>query len=170
MNKEKYEILNENDLKEKLQISNWNQLSKEKFVNFLNLIPSTDPEVIKNTIAQFPQFAKMTKEMFVELRDFGNKAVDSGDKSYVSFVNQCNTVISVITKKLDNEKLTPKQEQQYFNELHDMMELLAKKEAEHKNFLLKVLGLAGGAVVGCLSIAFAILTNGKVEIPFIKKN
>ena len=164
-----YKIVNEEALKKELDIKNWNQLSKDKFINFLNLIPSTDPEVIKQTIAQFPKFAEMTKEMLVELRNYGNKAIDSGDKSYVSFVNQCNTMISALQKKLDKDNLTPKQEQVYINELHSMMELLAKKESEHKNFILKVLGVAGSVIGGTVVLAAAIL-GIKIDIPFIKKD
>lgn len=163
-----YKIVNEDALKKELNISNWGQLSKDKFIKFLDLIPSTDPEIIKQTISQFPKFVEMTKELFVELRDYGIKAIDSGDKSYVSFVNQCNTIISTIQKKLDKENLTPKQEQIYLNELHSMMDLIAKKESEHKNFILKILGIAGTVLSGTAVLAAAIL-GVNIKVPFINK-
>ena len=161
----KYAITNEEQLKNELGITNWNQLSKEKFITYLRLIPNTDPEIIKLTIKELPKFVDLAKNAMSSIKEVGNEALKGNKENLANFNKQCDIVLQSLKECLNDGELSFDEKKYIIDQMGKVLQLAGDKDKENKNFLLKVLSIVCTFVViviaGILSVVGIKVDAGK---------
>ena len=63
MNKKSKKLMSEEDVKKALNVKDFRSLSKDKIMDFVSIIPNIDKEIAISIINQFPNYAKLSKDM-----------------------------------------------------------------------------------------------------------
>lgn len=71
------QLINENQVKAAIGITDWRHLSKDKLMNFISILPDVDNEVAIKIIEQFPEFSKNSVEMVNIMRDVCSTALEA---------------------------------------------------------------------------------------------
>ena len=153
--REKLKIVDEQQLMNELGIENWNQLSKDKFISYLKLIPSTDPEIIKLTIKELPKFADLAKSAIGSIKEVGNEALKGNKENLENFNKQFDIVLESLRECLKDGELTFDEKTYIINQMREILDLSSKKDKENKNFILHILYAIG---VFLLTIFISLLT------------
>ena len=74
-------IENEEELKRKMGIESWRNLSKDKFLTFVSDLPNMSNEVAIKVIEQFPDFKSLVLDSLNQIQEQAEKAVGANWKS-----------------------------------------------------------------------------------------
>lgn len=96
-------ITTERQLKEALGLETWRNLSKDKLLNFISLLPNVDNELAIKVIEQLPEFTKMATEMVTFLKKLCNKVLDDDKHSTDQSIEAYKTIISDVYKPILDE-------------------------------------------------------------------
>lgn len=179
-------ITTERQLKEALRLETWRNLSKDKLLNFISLLPNVDNELAIKVIEQLPEFTKMATEMVTILKKLCNKVLDDDKYSTDQSIEAYKTIISDVYKPIldeltviierddlsvDDKKYFADKMVEIASKTEAVADKISQKDTEGKDFKLKVLNTLnntiGGVLVGTLTIGAIILgakyidTNGK---------
>ena len=157
---------NEEQVKKALKISSFRELSKDKVIEFVSMIPDMDKDVALAIIGQFGNFKEMSISMVQSFKEMSNKAMDSNDKSQMKVAEAYNKIIDQLGVMLQKDELTFEEKQWCINKEVEIADKLAAKDTENKQFLGNVLKAAGGTfalVLGVTLIALGGKGNVKVK-------
>lgn len=148
----------------RLGIDDFRHMTKDKVVSFLNMAPHMNPEVVKAAIEQFPEFKDMAVEMTNALKDIVSKAFDSEKDSQKFFYESANGMLKSLQVQLQDENIDAEERAQIRDYMMQIIDMIAKKDAEHKKF---VRDIVWGAIAGVSALASAALValGGKVDMP-----
>lgn len=176
------QLLNENQVKAVIGITDWRHLSKEKLMNFVSILPNVDNEDAIKIIEQFPEFSKNSLEMINIMKDLCINALEddkhSTDQSIIAYKQIISDVYMPILDELSSlvkRDDISAEDRKYFAdkmiEVADKAEGVADKiglkDTEGKEFKGKLLNTFGGVILGTLMIGATILgvkyidNNGK---------
>ena len=71
-------LVSEEQVKDALQINKFSEISKDKIMEFVSLIPNMDKEVAIAIINQFPAYADSANNMVAQLNDMCDNECLSG--------------------------------------------------------------------------------------------
>lgn len=149
--------LSEKQVLKKLGIDNFRQLSKANVMQFASTLSDMDPEVAKKALEQFPDFAKTTKEVVTEQFETIKKALDSGDESMREVAKTYQMMLEALQKELDKETLTVEERREILDRMSEVIDKHAKKDSEHKAFLMKIARITGTCAVAAIAIVASVL-------------
>ncbi|HIX30501.1 MAG TPA: hypothetical protein H9858_12615, partial [Candidatus Blautia stercoravium] len=81
--------LTEKKVLKKLGIDDFRHLTKEKVITMATMLDKMDPEVAKKALEQFPEFAKVSKDMLKEYKETLDKGLETNRESVQSFYESC---------------------------------------------------------------------------------
>ena len=156
--------LSEEKVLKKLGIADFRHLSKDKIMKFASMLPQMDPEVAKKALEQFPEFAKTAKDVLVEYRNILEKELESDSKSTARYYDACDNIIKSLQDELKQEDLDAEQKRDIMNKMIEVADMMGKKDAEHKKFLLGIAAMASTTVVAVVAALGAALGgNARIE-------
>ena len=94
--------MNEIEIKKALDITDWRFASKEKIINFVNMLPKIDKEVAINIIKQFPNFADLSKEMVGGLLQQCNNALEKAKEGKDEVIEYYKDILESYKKDLES--------------------------------------------------------------------
>ncbi|MFE4051091.1 hypothetical protein [Streptomyces sp. YIM B13518] len=147
---------NEDQIKQALGIDSWRNLSKEKMVRFVAMMPDMDTEVALKIVEQFPEF----KDFALNVMDVINKSHEStlsANKESQEYVHLAfQDLRETLKRELDRGELTWEQRREILEKMQEAVREEAQKDSENKHFLdgaLKKVVMVGGAALA-LGVAF----------------
>ncbi|EHN79924.1 hypothetical protein SMCF_513 [Streptomyces coelicoflavus ZG0656] len=147
---------NEDQIKQALGIDSWRNLSKEKMVRFVAMMPDMDTEVALKIVEQFPEF----KDFALNVMDVINKSHEStlsANKESQEYVHLAfQDLRETLKRELDRGELTWEQRREILEKMQEAVREEAQKDSENKRFLdgaLKKVVMVGGAALA-LGVAF----------------
>lgn len=151
MNKD---LLSEEEVKDKLGISDFRSLKKSQIIEFVSMIPHMDKEVAIACVNQFPNF-----------KDFSNTAISHfNDLCTIAIEKDHNGSIAAYRSVIDSMKIIAERENistDDRNYLIDKMIELAEKiegiEDKKQGFAKQILTAAGAIIITVLSAGAALL-------------
>lgn len=153
----------EQDLKRKLGIESWRNLSRDKLLTFMSEMPNMTKEVALKIIDQFPDFKSLVLESLGQVEEQAANALAANWKSqkkvHRAFAEQRET----LRRELDREGLTPEDRLSILKMLAEAIDKEAAKDSEHKAFSYKLVTTVATIAVGGAAAAVAIL-GGKSKI------
>lgn len=150
-------MLTEEQALQKLGVSSFREVKKEQIVQLCSMLPQMDPNVAQMVLEQFPRYAESMGECVRVYKDVAVKVLESGQEGSKAFYDAANKVLDEIGEELKKPLLLPGTRAKLNGQMLEVIKMMREKDAEDKNFLLKVLGGVGGVVLGVLGITAAIL-------------
>ena len=122
---------NEADILKALGMESWRNLSKDKLVQFLAMMPEMDKEVALKAISQFPEFTKFALEDTTKALE---AALDSNERSQALVHEIHLEQLAILKAELDKD-LTPDERMRVLDDIREVGEKSAAKDTENKEFL-----------------------------------
>lgn len=164
-------IMSEEAVKKALAINSFREVSKEKIVEFISMIPNMDKDVAISIINQFPVYKDFANNVVATLKEMCDGFIASGDASQREMMALYRQALDVFEEDLNNDNCTPEERQEIRQVILLIVEQASKKDSEHKKWLIdlvrSVAPAVGIIIVGGLAI-LGVNIKGK-DIPILKK-
>lgn len=155
--------LSEGELKQRLGIDSWRNLSKDKLLTFVSEMPNLSHETTLKIIDQFPDFRSLVLDSLGEMQEQASNALSANWKSQKKVHKAFSEYREILRRELDREDLTRDDRLAILKMLSEAVDKESAKDSEHKAFAYKlVTTVASVAAIG-LGVGYAVL-GGKVQI------
>ena len=136
--------LAEQKVLDKLNIDSFRQLTKDKVIELSSMLDKVDPEVAKQALEQFPNFASTLKEMLVDYKNTLDLGLKENTESVKMYYDSCNQTIAALQKMLENDNLSFEEKKYAIDKMIEINKMIGDKDSENKKFIaaLAVLGTA----------------------------
>lgn len=163
-------LLTEQKVLRKLGIEDFRHLTKDKVITMASMLDKMDPEVAKKALEQFPEFSNTAKEMLIGYKDTLDKGLESNRESVQLYYHSCKSIIEVLQKQLDDEKLSFEEKKYIIDKMLEISKMMGEKDSENKKFIatMAVVGTVAVCVVTAV-LASALGGNTKIETNDINK-
>lgn len=153
----------EDELKQKIGIESWRNLSKEKFLTFVSELPNMSQEVAIKVVEQFPDFKSLVLGSFDQVQQQATNVVGVNWKSQKKVHKAFAEYREILSSELDRDNLTSEDRFRILELLKKALDDEALKDSEHKAFALKALGVVASAAVVVVAAGLTVL-GGKAKI------
>lgn len=99
-NKMAQNLVSEEQVKDALQINKFSELSKDKIMEFVSLIPNMDKEVAIAIINQFPAYADSANNMVAQLNDMCDNVIKDNNSSQKDAVEAYKVILQDLSELL----------------------------------------------------------------------
>ena len=164
-------LISEESVKKVLNIESFRNLSKEKIVEFISLIPNMDKDVAISIINQFPAYAEMAGNMIAQLNTMCDSAIKEAGKSQKESIESYKLILSELGNLLQKDNISAEERALITDKMILIADRISAKDSEYKEFLLDALKIGVPVLGGALLLGAAILgvnTRG-TKIPTLKK-
>ena len=164
-------LISEESVKKALNIESFRNLSKEKIVEFISLIPNMDKDVAISIINQFPAYAEMAGNMIAQLNTMCDSAIKEAGKSQKESIESYKLILSELGNLLQKDNISAEERALITDKMILIADRISAKDSEYKEFLLDALKIGVPVLGGALLLGAAILgvnTRG-TKIPTLKK-
>ena len=165
------QLVTAEQVKEALGIESFRNLSKDKVIEFVSLIPNMDKEVAMAVINQFPSYAEMAGGMIGKLDEMCDTAMAQAGDSQKESISAYKMILADLGELLKKDDITVEERDHITEKMILIADKIAAKDSEFKEFLINVLKTAAPVVGGALMLGAVILgvnTKG-TKIPSLKK-
>lgn len=150
------QLANESLVKKALNIDSFRNLSKEKIIEFVSLIPSMDKDVAMSIINQFPKYSDCSSIMNEHIKEICEKAILSNDESQKCLYQSYKLILDNLSIILNKEDLSTEERYYVTEQMVKIADKLSVKDSENKEFHLKVIKTivlsASVALLGCAAV------------------
>ena len=150
--------LTEEEVLKRLDIPDWRHMSKDKIMSFTSSLQCMNPEVAKEILKKFPEFAKMCSDALTDITKAMNEVIEHTDKNTRIVLDAYLSEINTLQNELKRENLSLEDKLILNNEIKELLEkmnLVAKESNKQIHELFnKVLSvfvgvlMVGGAMLG----------------------
>lgn len=162
-------IVGESEVKKILNIETFRNLSKEKIMEFVSLIPYMDKEVAISVINQFPNYVVMAKEMTELLNSACESVIEKNNDSRKDVIETYRSIIDKLASMLDDDDLSESQQRYITETMVNLADKIAEKDNENKKFHIEIVKYLEFALFGLAMIGATVLgVNSKTKsIPHV---
>ena len=170
-NKMAQNLVSEEQVKDALQINKFSEISKDKIMEFVSLIPNKDKEVAIAIINQFPAYADSANNMVAQLNDMCDNVIKNNNSSQKDAVEAYKVILQDLSELLKKEDISKEERDEITEKMILVADKISAKDTENKDFLNGIIKYGVPIVGGALLLGAAILgVNVKeTKIPTIKK-
>ncbi|WP_328870977.1 hypothetical protein OHT76_13115 [Streptomyces sp. NBC_00287] len=156
----------EDEIKHALGIDSWRNLSKDKMIRFVAMMPDMGTEVALKIIEQFPAFKDFALDVVDAMKKSHESTLSTNQQSQEHVHRAFQDFRDTLKNELDKGDLTWEQRWQIIEKMQEAVREESQKDSENKQFLdgaLKKVLVLGGAAVA-LGVAFVggrVMAEGK---------
>lgn len=145
------------EVKNALKIDSFRNLSKDKIMEFVSLIPNMDKEVAINIIEQYPAFAKLSESMVAQLNKMCDTALEKNEESQRLTIQAYKQILGELSNQLHMEDVSKEEREKITKQMIEIADKISVKDTENKAFIDKVVKYSTGLAMGALFLGVAIL-------------
>ena len=145
------------EVKNALKIDSFRNLSKDKIMEFVSLIPNMDKEVAINIIEQYPAFAKLSESMVAQLNKMCDTALEKNEESQRLTIQAYKQILGELSNQLHMEDISKEEREKIIKQMIEIADKISVKDTENKAFIDKVVKYSTGLAMGALFLGVAIL-------------
>lgn len=145
------------EVKNALKIDSFRNLSKDKIMEFVSLIPNMDKEVAIKIIEQYPAFAKLSESMVAQLNKMCDNALEKNEESQRLTIQAYKQILDELSNQLHMEDLSKEEREKITKQMIEIADKISIKDTENKAFIDKMVKYSTGFAVGALVLGAAIL-------------
>ena len=145
------------EVKNALKIDSFRNLSKDKIMEFVSLIPNMDKEVAINIIEQYPAFAKLSESMVAQLNKMCDTALEKNEESQRLTIQAYKQILDELSNQLHMEDISKEEREKITKQMIEIADKISVKDTENKAFIDKVVKYSTGLAMGALFLGVAIL-------------
>jgi hypothetical protein len=165
------ELVSAAEVKKALNIESFRNLSKDKIIEFVSLIPNMDRDVAIKIIEQFPQYANFASSMISQLNTLCDNALKANAKSQSDVIEAYKKILDDLGELLKKDDITSEERANITEKMVMIADRISAKDTENKAFLINAIKsiapYAGGALLLAAAI-FGVNVKG-VKLPSLKK-
>lgn len=164
-------LITEKSVKDALGITTFRNLSKEKIVEFISLIPNIDKDVAVQIINQFPAYSEMAGTMIAQLNTMCDNVIKEAGVSQKESIAAYKLILSNLDELLKKDNISAEERASITDKMIMIADKISAKDSEFKEFLLNTLKIGAPIIGGVLILGAAILgVNSRgTKIPKLKK-
>lgn len=149
-----------------LDIESWGNLSKDKFLRFLDSLPEIDPELALMLIDQVPEITKLARAALDDATTAHDAALNSNARGQ-EMVHEIHVQRLEILKDELGKDLTPEERMRVFDEIKDVNSNALLKDTENKRFISALFDkkLGAAALTGAAFFAFVFVVTRSGDKP-----
>ncbi|MCB4943710.1 hypothetical protein LGV92_06415 [Streptococcus mutans] len=158
------------EVKNALNIESFRNLSKDKVMEFISLIPNMDKDLAIKIVEQFPSYADYSQNIVKQLNMLCEKALDRNDNGQKEAIEAYRKVLDELSVLLQKEETSVDERKYITEQMIATADKIAAKDTENKEFLEKIIKCGSYVALGVLVIGATILgvnVRGK-DIPKLK--
>ena len=158
------------EVKKALNIESFRNMSKDKIIEFVSLIPNMDKDVAIKIIEQFPEYANFATNMITQLKSMCDNAIESNSESQKDVIEAYKKILDNLAELLNKEGITSEERADITDKMLVVADRISLKDTEYKAFLINAIKTVALYAGGVLLLAAAILgvnTRG-TKIPKLK--
>ena len=144
-------------VKKALNIESFRNISKEKIMEFVSLIPNVDREIAIKIIEQYPVFAELSKSILSQLNKMCDIALEKNDESQKHVIEAYKQILDELSFQVRLDNLPKEEKTKYIEQMIEVADKMAAKDSENKAFIDKMVKYGMGVTVGVLIIGATIL-------------
>lgn len=165
------DYLNENQVKQILQIRNFRELSKDKIIEFVSLIPHMDKDVAISVINQFPAYADSAQIMVEQMNVLCDRLISDNADSIRSVTEAYLQILVTLQNRLLSQGISEKESNEISQKMISIADRIAAKDTENKQFLSELAKYGTLVLGGVVLIGAAILGVNirESKIPLLHK-
>ena len=162
--------VSETAVKKALKIDNFRNLSKDKIMQFVSMIPYIDKEVAIAIINQFPEFVDFGKVVITNYNQMCEKILENGKESQKAVIYGYQTILDALSKRMDSEDITEEERKSITDDMITVADKIELANLQYQKFLDKMgnkilFGILGVAALIGTGIGVHSAIGGTGEIP-----
>ncbi len=150
-------LISAEEVKRALNIDSFRNLSKDKIVEFVSLIPNMDKEVAIKIIEQYPAFAKLSESMVGQLNKMCDIALEKNEDSQKLTIQAYKQILDELSKQLHIEDISKEEREKITELMVEIADKIAVKDTENKAFIDKMVKYSTGFALGVVVLGAAVL-------------
>lgn len=165
-------LVSEQQVKNALKIDSFRNLSKDKIMEFVSLIPNMDKEVAIAIVNQFPEYVGLATSMVEQLNVICDDILSNNDASQKEVVSAYKKILDDLGEILKKDNISEDQRQQITKDMIDIADRISAKDTENKKFLERIYKYGASIIGGALILGAVILgvnVKGK-QLPCLDDN
>ena len=152
---------NEAELKKALEIDTWKNLSREKMIKFVAMMPDMDKELALKVVEQFPDFKRFVSDALDVIEKRHESTLSHNKQSQESFYQGMREIREILKRELEKEDLNWDQQKYILDMIMETGKLEFAKDSENKRFLDSLFGKVTLVTAAAITVGAAVL-GGKV--------
>lgn len=150
-------LTTEEAVKKALNIDSFRNISKDKIMDFISLIPSMDKDIALAAINQFPNYVDMTTSMVKGLISLCDSALKSSEGTHKESIGAYKQILNIINDDLKREDITPEERENHYKRMIEVADKIANKDTEYKELVKFIIKYGGTLLAGTLIAGVCIL-------------
>ncbi len=150
-------LVSVDEVKNALKIDSFRNLSKDKIMEFVSLIPNMDKEVAIKIIEQYPAFAKLSEAMVAQLNKMCDTALEKNEESQRLTIQAYKQVLDELSNQLHMEDISKEEREKITKQMIEIADKISVKDTENKAFIDKMVKYSTGFAIGVVALGAAIL-------------
>ena len=160
---DKKEMINETTALKKLGINSFREVTKEKVLDLMSMIPDMEPEVAIKALEQFPHFVSYTTKALADYKESIFQMIASADKGLEDVLKGRLIAIESLSKVLEDENITFEQKIEVAAQIKEFGNLNAEELEKHRGFLTKAGEMLSIVVLAAL-FGTATILGGRAKV------
>lgn len=145
------------EVKNALKIDSFRNLSKDKIMEFVSLIPNMDKEVAIKIIEQYPAFAKLSESMVAQLNKMCDTALEKNEESQRLTIQAYKQILDELSNQLHMEDISKEEREKITKQMIEIADKISVKDTENKAFIDQMAKYTVVCAIGALALGAAIL-------------
>lgn len=145
------------EVKNALKIDSFRNLSKDKIMEFVSLIPNMDKEVAIKIIERYPAFAKLSESMVAQLNKMCDTALEKNKESQRLTIQAYKQILDELSNQLHMEDISKEEREKITKQMIEIADKISVKDTENKAFIYKMVKYSTGFAICALVLGVAIL-------------
>lgn len=150
-------LVSVDEVKNALKIDSFRNLSKDKIMEFVSLIPNMDKEVAIKIIEQYPAFAKLSEAMVAQLNKMCDTALEKNEESQRLTIQAYKQILDELSNQLHMEDISKEEREKITKQMIEIADKISVKDTENKAFIDKMVKYSTGFAIGVVALGAAIL-------------
>lgn len=152
---------NEDELKKALEIDTWKNLSRDKLIKFVAMMPDMDKELALKVVEQFPEFKRFVSDALDVIEKRHESTLSHNKQSQEYYHQGIREIREILKRELENYNLAWDQRKFIIEKLMETAHLEFAKDSENKRFLDSMFGKVTLVAGAAIAVGAAVL-GGKV--------
>ena len=145
------------EVKNALKIDSFRNLSKDKIMEFVSLIPNMDKEVAIKIIEQYPAFAKLSESMVAPLNKMCDIALEKNEESQRLTIQAYKQILDELSNQLHMEDISKEEREKITKQMIEIADKISIKDTENKAFIDKIVKCGTGIAIVAFVLGAVIL-------------
>lgn len=150
-------LVSEDDVKKALNIENFRNISKDKIMEFVSLIPQMDKDVAMAIINQFPAYSESALNMIMQLNVMCDKLLASNKASQTDAIEAYKKVLETLRESILKDDITPEERDKITKQMIEVADKISAKDTENKKFLKDLFKTGAGVLSVVIVVGATIL-------------